>query len=196
MVGNWTCRGFDNLRNWLWGCTISRKATIPRELACRYGNAKFHYSPRRGHANAYAGAHPAAEPDTGCNSGTSVCNRGACKHTNSDSDSALPHETPEPTPKHKKSRFTRASGKNFSLAFPTKANSNSLCRPASVDTNCESYDLIDFSSSSIASASFLTPRWSSPIISTPRGDKASSRSKTSSPSNRGPNGSRSRCVMR
>jgi len=105
-------------------------------------------------------------------------------------------ETPERTPKHKKSRLTRASGKILSLALPTKANSNSLCQPASVDTNCESYDLIDLSSSSIASASFLTPRWSSPIISTPRGDKASSRSKTSSPSNRGPNGSRSRCVMR
>ena len=55
---------------------------------------------------------------------------------------------------------------------------------------------VDLSSSSMAWASFLTPRWRTPIISTPRGDKASSRSKTSRPSNRGPNGSRRRCVMR
>jgi integrase len=62
--------------------------------------------------------------------------------------------------------------------------------------NRESYNSTNLSSSSIAWASFLTPRQSTSIISTPRGDKASSRSKTSSPSNRGPNGSRSRCVMR
>ena len=55
---------------------------------------------------------------------------------------------------------------------------------------------VDLSSSSMASASFLTPRWRTPIISTPRGDKDSSRSKISSPSNSGPNGSRSTCVMR
>ena len=196
MVGNWTCRDFDNLRNWLWRCTISRKATTPRELAYRYGNAKFYYRARHGHADAYPGAHPEAEPDTRCHSRARVCNRGTDEDTNGESDGAPPHKTPEPTPKHKKSRCTRGSRKTFSLALPTKANSNSLSRPASVNTNCESYDPIDLSNSSIASASFLTPRWSTPIISTPCGDKASSCTKTSSPINSGPNGSRNRCVMR
>jgi len=64
---------------------------------------------------------PTRQPNhAGCNSRTSVCNRGTDEHTNRYSDSTLPHKTPEPTPKHKKSRSTRASREIFSLALPRR----------------------------------------------------------------------------
>jgi len=53
-------------------------------------------------------------------------------------------------------------------------------------------DSMKLSTSSIARASSLTPRWSSSIISTHRGERDSSSSRTSSPNNSGPNGSRNR----
>jgi hypothetical protein len=83
-----------------------------------------------------------------------------------------------------------------SATFRWQLKSQQMRLLLSVLSRVCSNNSVDLSSSSIAWASFLTPRWSTPIISTPRGDKASLRSKTSSPSKRGPNGSRSRCVMR
>lgn len=72
-------------------------------------------------------------PHTRGDSRTGVCNRRIDKHTNSDSDEAPPHKTPDPTPKHEKSRLTQASRRIFPLAFPTEANSNSLSPSATVD---------------------------------------------------------------
>jgi len=133
MVGNCTCNGFINGRNCFCCRTISHKAANPRELACGSGNLNCHCSHGHQDGNAYAGAHSAAEPYTRGDSRTAVCHRRTDKHTNSDSDGAPPHKTPEPTPKNEKSRLTRASRRIFPLTFPTEANSNSLCPSATVD---------------------------------------------------------------